>query len=306
MPGAKPTDAIDQQTRAARAAVAVSALLTAVQLAAGLATASLSILSHALDAALDLLATAGSLFAVRIAARPPDRDHPFGHGKAQNVAALAQSLLVLATGGGIALAAVTALRGGAGPVQTAPGIAVMASVAGIKLVLAARLRAVARRTDAAALEATAVNLAGDAASAVATLVALGAVRWTGLRAFDALAGLLVAVVILHSGLHLLVQAVHTLMDRRLHDTEEKQVRAALAAHRDRFVEVHDLRTRRAGARRHIDFHLVVHRRQPIGDVHALCDQLEDEIRRRLPDADVLIHPEPCDEDCPQCAGPRGM
>lgn len=288
------------QVRAASLSVASNTGLVLLKLGVGVTSGSVAVLSEAAHSGLDLIAALTALAAVRVASRPPDRNHPFGHGKVQHLAALAEGLLVLAAGLWILVQAVAALRSGQGPAVTGPGIAVMALSAAVNTVVSRHLRIVARRTGSSALEADAVHLSTDVVSSLGVLAALGFVHITGLVVFDALAAAAVVAVIFTAGLRLLRGATLALTDARLEEHEERAILEAVAAFRHRFVEVHSLRSRRVGSRPHVDFHLVVHRQSPIEEVHALCDDLEAAIRRRLAGADVVIHPEPCDHRCVQC------
>lgn len=294
---------IGRQLRAARVSVGYSLILTAVKFLAARQTGSVAVLSEAVNSAVDVLAAALTYAAVGFAARPPDRSHPFGHGKAQHMAALAEAVLVLGTAAWLGLRALRALLAGTGPAATAPAIAVMALTATGNVVVSRYLLRVAREHRAAALEADAVHLLTDVWSSLGVLFALLLVRVTGVPQMDGAAAIGVVGLIAAAGYRLLARALAALLDASLPEEEMRAVREAAERFPELVVEVHDLRTRQVGPRRHIDFHLVVHRRLSFEAVHDLCDRLEAEIARRLPGADVLIHPEPCDATCPRC-GPR--
>jgi divalent metal cation (Fe/Co/Zn/Cd) transporter len=118
---------------------------------------------------------------------------------------------------------------------------------------------------------------------------------------DALVAFLVGFHIVRLGLSVVSQSLGGLMDRSLPEAEEAAIRRILDAHRGEIVSYHALRSRRVGARRFIDLHLVLHRTMSVGEAHALNDHLEDHVEEALPGTDVTIHVEPCDDGCPVCS-----
>lgn len=295
---------VSQKVSVARLSVGSNLMLVLAKLAVGVAIGSVSVISEAIHSAMDLAAAVIALFSVRAASRPADQDHQYGHGKIENMSALVEGGLVLVAAVWIAYEAVGKLRHGGQAPSVGLGMLVMAFSAGLNWVVSGKLMQVARAEDSAALEADAVHLRTDVWTSVGVFAGLVLVRLTGLPWLDPLVALLVAAMIAKAGWDLCVQAMSTLVDARLPEAEEEEIVRLIEQHSSAFVEFHDLRTRRSGAERHIDFHLVVHGHHSLQEVHRLCDEIETAIGDQMPQAHVLIHPEPCGPDCDLCQGSR--
>jgi cation diffusion facilitator family transporter len=286
---------------AARLSLIVVIGLIVVKVAVAAITDSLSILAQAVDSFLDLFAVGVTFLAVRIAAKPADTEHPFGHGKAENIAAIIQAVLIFFAGGSIIYTAVQRARMETALETTEAGIAVMAVSVVASLWLSRYLRRVARQEDSAALAANAHNIAADVYSAAAVLVGLIIVRFTGLDIIDDILAGIVALFILKVGFDVLRNSFGSLVDVKLPEEEENTIKAAVMEHfGGEVVSFHKLRTRKAGNQRYIDLHLVMPRHISIEAAHLMADHLEKDIRHRLTRTDTTIHVEPCDGNCDAC------
>lgn len=285
---------------AARLSVTVVVCLIVIKVAVGAITGSLSILAQAIDSFLDLFAVIVAFLAICIAARPADAEHPFGHGKAENVAAIVQAVLIFIAGGSIIYSAVRRVQSGAIMEMTEAGIGVMAVSIIASIFLSRHLHRVAREEDSPALEANAHNIAADVYSAAAVLIGLVVVRFTGFSIIDPILGGLVALFIFKVAFDVLRDSFGGLVDVKLPEEEENTVRAVIKEHAGEVVDFHALRTRKAGSQRYIDLHLVMPRDTSVEKAHDICDRLEKDIESRLPNTDVTIHVEPCDDNCEEC------
>jgi len=160
---------------------------------------------------------------------------------------------------------------------------------------------IARATESIALEATARDLFADVLSSVAVLVGLILVQFTGIAILDPIVALLVAVLIGRTAFLTMRKSFGGLMDIKLPQVEEDKIVACLSEHVDLIASFHRIRTRKAGSQRQIDFHMVVSRHISVERAHRLCDQLEQEIEKKLSDTSVTIHVEPCDGNCEKCS-----
>jgi cation diffusion facilitator family transporter len=151
-----------------------------------------------------------------------------------------------------------------------------------------------------ALHADAMHLRTDVWTSLGVFVGLIVVALTGIPWLDPVVALIVAAMIIRAGWELSREALQPLLDARLPQEEEDVIASLIKSNAREHVTFHDLRTRRAGGERYIDFHLVVHRGWSLEHVHELCDQIEQAIQERFPRTEVLIHPEPCDPTCPDC------
>ncbi|OGO42300.1 MAG: cation transporter, partial [Chloroflexi bacterium RBG_16_58_8] len=283
------------RSNAARLSILVVILLILLKVAVGVITGSLSILAQAVDSFLDLFAVSITFLAIRVASKPADAEHPFGHGKAENIAAIVQAVLIFLAGGSIIYTAVQRLRTETALELTEAGMAVMAVSILVSIFLSRYLRRVAKQEDSAALEANAHNIAADVYSAAAVLVGLIVVRFTGLDIIDDILAGIVALFILKVAFDVLRHSFGALVDVKLPEEEESAVKAAITEHfGGEVVSFHKLRTRKAGRQRYIDLHLVMPRQVSIEEAHGMCDHLEKDMRNRLRRTDITIHVEPCD------------
>jgi len=285
---------------AAKLSLIVVIGLIGLKVVAGVITGSLSILAQAADSFLDLFAIAVTLLAIRIAIKPADGEHPFGHGKVENIAAIVQAILIFTAGGLIIYSAVRRIITGTVIELTEVGIGVMLVSIIASIFLSRHLLRVARTADSAALEANARNIAADVYSAAAVLAGLIAVRFTGLLIIDPIIALLVALLILKVAYDVLRKSFGELIDTRLPEAEENAIRASVMEHGGEVVGFHKLRTRKSGNQRYIDLHMVMPKELSVEEAHHLCDHLEQNIGNRLRHTSVTIHVEPCDEECDQC------
>jgi cation diffusion facilitator family transporter len=286
---------------AARLAIVAVSLLIAMKVAASIVTGSIAIRADAVHSVIDLFGVIIGYAAIRISRRPPDTGHPFGHGKAENIAGVVIPILIFIAAIIIAYQAVTRLISGEVVAMVPLGIYVTAAAIAINLAISWYALRVARAADSLALEATARDLFADVLSSAAVLVGLLLVQFTGIVLLDPIVALLVAVLIGRTAFITLRKSLGGLMDIKLPQAEEDEIVAIIKKHGDLIAGFHKIRTRKAGSQRHIDFHLLVSKDLSVERAHRLCDELEQEIEERLSDASVTIHVEPCDGNCQQCS-----
>lgn len=272
-------------------AVGSNTLLMVAKFAVWLVTGSVAVLSDAANSAGDLLASAIAFAGVRAAARPADEDHPYGHEKTENLAAMVEGVLVLAAGLAVGVEALRRLVSGADTlVRLDLAIGVMAVSAVVNLIVSTRLRRVARRTGSPAVDGEAAHLASDVWTSVGTVVGLALVALTGWDPLDALVGLGIAAYVAVVGARLVWRAVQVLLDSSLPADEMAAIEAVLAGFSaSDGVSFHALRGRRAGSKRHVDMHMVVPPETTVRSGHAMSGRVKSAVQRRLPNAEVLIH-----------------
>jgi cation diffusion facilitator family transporter len=284
--------------RAERLAVTAAGGLALGKLGVGLATNSIGLLSAAADSLFDVVISSFNLLSIRIADTPADEGHPFGHGKAENLAGLLQTAVIALVGGWLLVEAVRRLLRGVRPEHAEWGIVVMAVATVVSWLVARHLRRVGQETDSVVLVADALHYQTDVWTNAGVLVGLGLLWATGSGVFDALIGIVVAGVILSSAYRLLVRSINDLMDAALPEVEQRAIEEVIRRHR--FVVDHrHLRTRRSGSQRHVDFTIVACRHLPLGEAHDLVDHVEKEVAETLPGTTVVVHAEPA----PECADP---
>jgi cation diffusion facilitator family transporter len=281
------------KSAAAALSIASNTLLIALKVVAGVMTGSVAILTEAMHSSIDLLASVIAFFSVREAERPPDFQHPYGHEKIENLAAAIEGMLILVGAGVVVYESGRRLAGDAEVESLGIGIAVIAFSVVANVVVSSVLYRRARATGSPALEGDAAHLRTDAATSLGVLVGLILVQVTGATWLDPAVALLVAVAIVVAGVRLLMRSSGVLVDEALPEEELATIGDTVRAYGGRDVAgFHKLRARRAGARRFVDLHVQFRSGTTLEQAHATAEDLEEEIRRRLHGADVLIHLEP--------------
>jgi cation diffusion facilitator family transporter len=291
---------------AAWLSVVSNCALIVLKVVAGVLTGSIAILTEAVHSTIDLIASLIALVSVRKAEEPADEDHPYGHEKAENVAAGAEAMLILLGAVIIVIEAVRRLINGSEIESVGIGIAVIAASIVANLVVSGYLYRRARALESPALEGDAAHLRADALTSVAVLVGLVLVQVTGEAAFDSIAALLVAGAIVATGARLAMRSGRVLMDEALPDDEMDRIETVIAESRPpEMAGYHKLRGRRAGSRRHIDMHVQFRTGTSLEQAHEEAHRLRDAIEALFNDADVLIHVEPEESYRPprEAAGP---
>jgi cation diffusion facilitator family transporter len=281
--------------RAAALSIASNSLLIVLKFAAGIVTGSVALLAEAMQSIIDLVASVVAYVSVRKADEPADENHPYGHEKIENLAAAVEGVLILIGSAVIAFEAARRLIDGGEVERIGFGIVIIALTIIVNLVVSSVLARRARETGSPALEGDAAHLRTDALTSVGVLVGLLLVQITGASWLDPVVALLVAAAILATGVRLVMRSTRVLVDEGLPPEELEVIRAAVVSFGPRgIVGFHKLRARRAGARRLVDMHVQFRAGATLEEAHATAHQLQDEIRDRLGDTDVLIHIEPAD------------
>ncbi len=269
-----------------------TAALAAAKLTVVVTTGSVALLGDGFHSALDFVTTGFTLAAVRIAAKPPDPEHPFGHGRAENLAALGSAVVMVLVGGGVAVEAARRLAEGA--TFRAPGYAL--AVAGAAIVVdgwrALVLRRAARTYSSPALHADALNFTADIGESLAVLVGLGAAR-AGFSAGDSIAAFIVVGMMWVMGGRVALGSVNVLMDRRPSRMTEQIAGAVRRV--PRVDHVGDIRVRRSGADTHTEVTVSVGRTTSVEQSHEVTEAVESAVARVVPGATTIVHVEPSHE-----------
>jgi cation diffusion facilitator family transporter len=295
-----------RKRRAATLSVASNCVLIVLKLVAGAVTGSVAIVTEAVHSGVDLIASLVAWVSVRKAGEPADESHRYGHEKIENLAAAIEGMLILVGSGIIVYESVRRLLEGGHVQRLGFGIAVVGFSAAANLLVSARIGRTARATGSPALEGDAAHLRTDALTSLAVLAGLALVQVTGADWLDPAVALLVAGAIVVAGVRLLTGSSRVLVDEALPEEELRAIREIVVAFAaDGVAGFHQLRTRRAGARRYVDLHLQFRRGTTLERAHETAHEVQDAIAARLHGADVLIHLEPEDRVRPGTEIPPG-
>ena len=279
--------------------IATSIATLGLKFGAYFLTGSVSLLSDAMEAFVNLAAGTVALGALTYAARPADDDHAFGHDKAEYFASGVEGALILVAAASIAWAAIQRLLHPAPIESLGWGLAVSVVAAGMNFATARIMLRAARAHDSITLEADAKHLLTDVWTTVGIVAGLLVVMWKPeWSILDPLMAIAVAVQIVFTGIDLLRRSADALLDAALPPDELARAEAAIRRALPPEADFHALRTRKAGSRRFLDLHLVVPGTMSVAESHALCDRVEAAIEAELPRADATVHVEPRESAAP--------
>lgn len=283
-------DARSKKGTAAALSLVSNVLITVAKLVGAILTGSVSVLSEAAHSLGDIAASGIAWVSVRVADKPADAEHPFGHGKVESIAGLAESLLLAGAALFVGIEAITRLYRPE-PLQADLAFYIILGTAVCSIFVGRFVHSTAIETDSEALKANAAHIFADVVTSAGVLAALLLVWITNLTWIDPVAGLLLSVWIVYVAARLAIASINILIDVRLPDAEVELIEKVLRDH-PRIQGFHQLRTRKAGSYRHIDAHILMDDNLTLIEAHNLTEEVEDLIRDKLPNVSISLHMEP--------------
>jgi cation diffusion facilitator family transporter len=279
------------------AALSVVAALVTIGLKAGayLLTGSIGLLSDALESLVNLIAAGVALFALTVAARPADEEHTYGHTKAEYFSSGFEGTLILVAAASIAVVGIRRLFQPQPILEPGTGLAINGLAAFVNLGVAQVLLRAGRRHESITLEADGYHLMADVWTSIGVILGVGAAAFSGWHRLDALVAIAVAALVLRTGLKLLRRSMLGLLDTSLPEETLRSITGILEAHAADGVRYHALRTRQAGVRRFIAFHILVPGDWTVQRGHDLLEAIEEKIRAAVPNSSIDTHLEPIED-----------
>jgi cation diffusion facilitator family transporter len=293
-----------RKERVALLSVTSNSILVVTKLVIGLMIGSVSILSEAIHSGVDWLAAVIALFSVKTSSLPADRRHPFGHGKIENISGTVEALLIFIAAGWIIFEAVRKILHPEPIADVGWGVGIMLVSAVANIVVSEMLFKVGRETDSVALQADAWHLRTDVYTSAGVMASLAAI-WLGVRFMpgldlhwlDPAAAIGVALLIIKAAYDLTIQSARDLLDVNLPQDEEDWIRQRILERKPLIHGFHQLRTRKSGHFRFVEFHLQVDPQMTVLDSHNITEELSNLIEKQFPHTSVTIHVEPCEGNC---------
>ncbi|MBP8233706.1 MAG: cation diffusion facilitator family transporter [Rhizorhabdus sp.] len=282
---------LSPNVRAGMASVSVATTLILLKGYASWQTGSAAVLGSLADTVLDLIASLVTLYSVRLAATPADRQHRFGHGKAEAIAAFFQVVLISLSAFWIIVHSVQQLAAGESPANAMAGIWVSIVALFLTLALVSYQRRVIARTGSVAIGTDAIHYQSDLLLNAAVITALLIEAKLGLAGADAMAGVAIGLWLLYGAYGASREAIDQLMDREWPE-ERRRAFIAVAERHPELHGIHDLKTRTAGHKDFVQFHVWVDPDMTVGEAHRVMDEVEAKLRDAFPGVEVLIHPDP--------------
>lgn len=284
--------------RAAWAAVAVAGFLILLKAVAYVITDSIAMMASLADSGLDLIGSTINLLAVSHSLTPADREHRFGHGKAEPLAGLAQGAFIAGSATFLVIESVSRLISPHPILHGGIGLGVMAvSIAAVTALVIVQ-RFVVARTGSIAIGADSLHYVGDLLTNIGVVAGIVLSSQFGLLVADPIVGLVVAAILSVSAIHVFRQSYDQLMDRELPETERTRIKNIVMAHDD-VLNLHDLRTRAAGISTFIQFHIELDPALSLTRAHEVSDAVEADIHAVYPHAEVIIHQDPAGLERPE-------
>lgn len=283
---------MDRREKLAAGSIAVGLAVLGLKAAAWHVTGSAALYSDAVESIVNVVAALAAFYTIRLAARPADAEHPYGHTKAEYFSAVLEGVLIVLAALFIFRDAYESYAAPRALEAPAVGLALSSLATLVNGAWAAVLLRSGRTLRSQALAADGRHLLADVVSSVGVVLGVTAVALTGIAVLDPIVAAAVGVNVLWSGWQVIVSSFGGLMDEAAPPETLARIREIIAKEADGALEAHDLRTRHAGRTTFIDFHLVVPGTLSVSDAHDICDRIEQALRAEVPDARVMVHVEP--------------
>jgi cation diffusion facilitator family transporter len=280
---------MSSKIKVARLSIASNTFLIIIKLIVGFIAGSVSIISEAIHSAMDLVAAIIAYFSVSVSDRPADSEHPYGHGKYENVSGVIEAVLIFVAAIWIIFESIKKMLHPTEVDSLSLGFIVMFISAAVNFFVSRKLYKVAKETDSIALEADALHLKTDVFTSAGVGVGLLLIWLTGYTFLDPVVAILVALFILRESYVLLKNAYTPLLDTSLAPEETSIIENFL---KEKSLEYHNLKTRKAGQFRFAELHMEMPQNLTLKEVHDICDEVEEELKIRIKNLDINIHVEP--------------
>lgn len=283
----------NKKVKVAMISILSNATLIILKIVAGVLSGSVSIISEAIHSSMDLIASIIAFFAVKFSSKPADEDHPYGHGKIENVSGVIEGLLIFVAAFLIIMEAIKKL------IEPNHGVEISFIAIGVMLFSAIAntfvsklLYKVAKEEDSIALEADALHLKTDVYTSLGVSVGLILIKLTGFAILDPIVAILVALLIIKESWVLCRNAFSPLLDTKLSDSEENKILCVMSKYKNDILDYHKLRTRKSGNIKLVDFHMTVNEELTVKESHALCEKIENDLEQEFKNININIHIEP--------------
>lgn len=283
---------LDRKGRVALLSIGSNTTLIVLKVIAGLLSGSVSIISEAIHSSMDLIASLVAFFAVRESSKPADKEHPYGHGKIENLSGVVEGVLIFVAAVMIFKEAIKKITVQEPIEQAYVAIGVMLFGALVNFLVSRKLYKVSVEEESMALEADALHLKTDVYTSLGVGIGLLLIKLTNLYILDSIVAIAVALLIIKEAWELLYRAVSNLLDVRLPIEVERDIENMIKGHQNEIIDYHKLKTRQSGNVKHIDFHITVVPTLTVLEAHDIVGELKKEIGSKYKNSRVSIHVDP--------------
>lgn len=283
---------LNRKTKVACLSVISNTFLILLKIIAGVLSGSVSIISEAIHSSMDLIASLIALFSVSVSSKPADKNHPYGHGKIENISGVIEGLLIFIAAFLIIKESIHKIMNPSEISEVYIAIVVMGISGLANLAVSKTLYKVAKEEDSIALEADALHLKTDVYTSLGVAGGLALIKLTGITILDPIVAILVALLIIKEAWVLCSNAFGPLLDACLSEEEEKQIQDIIETFQGKVAGYNNLRTRKSGHYKYIDLDIYVKGQETVTEAHHLCDEIETEIENKMKNTYIKIHIEP--------------
>ncbi len=271
--------------------IASNSILVILKIIAGISINSVSVLSEGIHSSIDLIASLIAFFSIRKASKAEDADHPFGHGKYENISGFVEAILILFAGIIIIYESISKIFSGSNIGNIHSGLLIMFISSVINLVISLNILRISKKTKSIALEADAMHLLTDVFTSLGVFIGLILLKITGLKILDSISAIIVALLIIKTSVGLIKKSMKDLVDSSLDPEDINKILKVITKYPD-VKSYHRLRTRKNGNTREIDIHLLIDSNHSLVEAHNICNYIERDIKTIFPNSYTLIHVEP--------------
>ncbi|WP_297636256.1 cation diffusion facilitator family transporter [uncultured Clostridium sp.] len=282
----------DKKVKVAFLSIMSNSLLIILKLIAGILSGSVSIISEAIHSSVDLIAAIVAFFSVRMSSKPADDLHPYGHGKIENISGIIEGVLILLASIMIIYEAVLKMFHPEEIRNDGLAIIVMLVAAVVNFFVSRILYKVAKEEDSMALQADALHLKTDVITSLGVGIGIILIKITGINILDSIVAIIVAVMIIKEAVELVKDGFDELLDRRLSDEEENEIKKVIDNNQDMFLDYHKLKTRKTGSMKHVDFHITLKPNLTVEEAHNIMGNLKKSMNEKFKNIRVTIHIDP--------------
>lgn len=292
----------NKKKKAALISIISNTVLIIAKLIIGVLINSFSVISEAIHSFTDLLASFLAYYSVKKSSEPADKEHPYGHGKFEDISALFEGLLLFVATFYIVYESVQKIKHSQAIEHgLSAGIFVMLFSCVVNIFVSRHLHKIGKETDSIALIADAKHLSADVLTGFGVLIGLLLIKITGISLIDSIIAIIIALMIAKSGYNLCKIAIKNLLDSSLPEEEKKLIKNKIKSYiPHKIIEIGEIKTRKSGSERLIEIILVVPSQIIVQSGHDLCDILEGELKSVIKNAIITTHLEPCDKNCDKC------
>lgn len=285
----------NRKVRVALLSIISNATLIIFKIVAGIVSGSVSIISEAIHSSMDLLASIIAFFSVKASSKPADDDHPFGHGKIENISGVIEGVLILVASIMIIVQAIKKIYNPRPIENEWVAILVMFISGFINFIVSTKLYKVGEEEDSMALKADALHLKTDIYTSLGVGIGILLIKITKIHILDSIVAILVAFLIIKEAVELTKNGFDELIDKRLSDEEEKEIKGIIERCKSDFIDYHKLKTRKSGNVKHIDFHITLDKNTTVKEAHDIIGDIKKEMNKSIKNSRVTIHIDPSND-----------